>query len=565
MLLLTNGTIATMDPARPMAEAAVVDGAYFAYVGGRADAEDFARRFSRGAWETLDLQGRFVMPGFNDSHLHFIHYVKTKLSVNLFGCTSLAEVQERLRRGLAGLEAGSGRWLLGEGWNQEQFTGERRFPTRRELDQVSTEYPILILRSCFHVGALNSRALELLHINRDTVGHYGAFAEVDETGAPNGVVKENVLDDIKAAIPSVGLSPLMEQVVQSQHDLLAEGLTSIQSDDFKYAPDEEPYALMDGLRELAERGALKLRFAEQALLTEPETLEEFFTRGGACFGGGDRFRISTVKLLADGSLGARTAFLREPYSDAPDTCGLPIYPEQAQLDRLVVTAHRHNMAVAIHAIGDGAAEMVLNAFQRARAELPWLHPRHGMVHCQILSEGQLRRMAELEAALEEARARRARLEQYRAAEDGRVFFRREEARPYVFLEEDIILEKEIDFLLKKLEHRHQDYLKIIGSQCMGAAVDEEWLSRGVYNHFSRVFFLTEPGLPHDDALPAGEYACLYYRGAYDRLEEHCGVLLAGIAAAGRRPAGPPLELYRVDAHDTNREEEYVTELQMRVE
>ena len=142
---------------------------------------------------------------------------------------------------------------------------------------------------------------------------------------------------------------------------------------------------------------------------------------------------------------------------------------------------------------------------------------------------------------------------------------REEARPYVFLEEDIILEKEIDFLLKKLEHRHQDYLKIIGSQCMGAAVDEEWLSRGVYNHFSRVFFLTEPGLPHDDALPAGEYACLYYRGAYDRLEEHCGVLLAGIAAAGRRPAGPPLELYRVDAHDTNREEEYVTELQMRVE
>ena len=85
MLLLTNGTIATMDPARPMAEAAVVDGAYFAYVGGRADAEDFTRRFSRGAWETLDLQGRFVMPGFNDSHLHFIHYVKTKLSVNLFG------------------------------------------------------------------------------------------------------------------------------------------------------------------------------------------------------------------------------------------------------------------------------------------------------------------------------------------------------------------------------------------------------------------------------------------------------------------------------------------------
>ena len=128
MLLLTNGTIATMDPARPMAEAAVVDGAYFAYVGGRADAEDFARRFSRGAWETLDLQGRFVMPGFNDSHLHFIHYVKTKLSVNLFGCTSLAEVQERLRRGLAGLEAGPAAGFWARGGTRSSSPASGAFP-----------------------------------------------------------------------------------------------------------------------------------------------------------------------------------------------------------------------------------------------------------------------------------------------------------------------------------------------------------------------------------------------------------------------------------------------------
>lgn len=173
-------------------------------------------------------------------------------------------------------------------------------------------------------------------------------------------------------------------------------------------------------------------------------------------------------------------------------------------------------------------------------------------------------MAELEAALVEARVRRARLERYRGVEAGRVSFRREEARPYVFLEEDIILEKEIDFLLKKLEHRHQDYLKIIGSQCMGAAVDEVAVpgecittSPGCSSSRSRACPMTTPS--------RRGYACLYYRGAYDHLEEHCGVLLAGIAAAGRRPAGPPLELYRVDAHDTNREEEYVTELQMRVE
>lgn len=396
MLLLKNGVIATMDRAKPMAEAAVVDGGYFAYVGDDASAGDFARRFARGPLETLDLRGGFVMPGFNDSHMHFIHYVKTKLSVDLFETHSMAELQARLRRGLQSYDGHGGRWLIGEGWNQAQFTDEQRFPTCRDLDRVTTEHPAIILRACFHVGVLNSKAMELLHLNRDTVARYGAFAERDETGAPNGVIKENVLDDIKASLPCAGLGQLLEQVIQAQHDLFAEGLTSVQTDDFKYAPDERPYELVEGLRSLAEGGRLKLRLAEQALLTEQDSMDEFFARGGASFGGGDRFRISTVKILADGSLGARTAYLRKPYSDAPGEVGLPIYPKQEALDALVLTAHRHNMAAAVHAIGDGAAEMALNAFRRARETYPWLRPRHGLVHCQVMTAEQLRRLRELE-------------------------------------------------------------------------------------------------------------------------------------------------------------------------
>lgn len=174
------------------------------------------------------------------------------------------------------------------------------------------------------------------------------------------------------------------------------------------------------------------------------------------------------------------------------------------------------------------------------------------------------RVRGLEAARLEVRRRRDRLERYARVETGRADFLREPERPCVFLREDIILEGEIDFLLKKLESRHQDYIKVIGDQCMGAALDGESLSRGVYNHYSRVFFLTQPGLPCDGSLPGGEYARLYYRGRYDRLEEHWHTLRAAIAAAGYRPQGAPLELYRVDAHDTNREEEYVTELQVQV-
>ena len=395
MLLLTNGTIATMDPANPLAEAAVVEGGYFAYVGDRTSAAAFAARYGETGCDTLDLQGRFLMPGFNDSHLHFIHYVKTKLSVDLFGVTSLSQLCQRMTEGLQSLEGCEGRWLVGEGWNQEGFTDQRRFPTCHDLDQVSTQVPILILRSCFHVGVLNSKAMALLGINRDTVGRYGVFAECDPDGAPNGVIKENVLDDIKASLPSLGLEELLQQVLTAQTDLFALGLTSVQSDDFKYAPAEAPYALMEGLRNLAEHGQLKLRIAEQALLPERETLAEFFARGGGEYGGNTRFRISTVKILADGSLGARTAFLKEPYADQPQQRGLPIYADQAELDQLVLESHRHNMPVAVHAIGDGGAEMVLRAVAKARERLPWLQPRHGMVHCQIMGADQMEWMKRL--------------------------------------------------------------------------------------------------------------------------------------------------------------------------
>lgn len=175
-----------------------------------------------------------------------------------------------------------------------------------------------------------------------------------------------------------------------------------------------------------------------------------------------------------------------------------------------------------------------------------------------------RRMAELERARQEAEDRRRRLERYRSVAEERTELVREPDRPYVFLEKDFILEKEIDFQLKRLEHRHQDYIQVIGSQCMGAALDEESLKAGIYNHFSRVFFLTSEGLPYDDILPAGEYARLYYRGPYDRLREHLERLLSDLRKMGRRPVGAPLELYRIDAHDTNLETEYVTELQVRL-
>lgn len=176
-----------------------------------------------------------------------------------------------------------------------------------------------------------------------------------------------------------------------------------------------------------------------------------------------------------------------------------------------------------------------------------------------------RRMAELEALRREARDRRERLERYRAVPCGRSEVLEEPERPFIYLREDIILEKEIDFLLKKLEKAHQDCIRILGRACMGAVLDESSLERGVYNHYACVFFLTGADAPGNGALPAGRYARRFYRGAYAGFEAACRALDADIRALGLSPAGPPLELYRIDAHDTGHEAEYVTEIQRRVQ
>ncbi|EOS66503.1 MerR family transcriptional regulator [Oscillibacter sp. 1-3] len=174
------------------------------------------------------------------------------------------------------------------------------------------------------------------------------------------------------------------------------------------------------------------------------------------------------------------------------------------------------------------------------------------------------KLAALRAARLEAEQRRDRLERYRAVPEGQVSVTEEEARPYVFLRENVILEKEIDFLLKKLEGKHQDYIKVIGAQTMGAVLDGDRLRQGICSCFSCVFFLTPPGGPRDALLPAGRYAGLFYRGGYDRLDRHLETLFRGIRDLGLTPAAPPLELYRIDVHDTRHEAEYVTELQVLV-
>ena len=397
--IIKNAKIATMNPAQPLASAAVVEGEYFAYAGTEEGAMQWFADRSETPDEILDMDGKFMVPGFNDSHMHYLHYVKAKFGASLYGSTSLKEVLDRMKAFYSNeYDKESGLWVSGEGWNQDFFEDEKRFPNCRDLDGITADYPIIVMRTCFHIGVLNSKAMEAIGLNRQTAASYGAYVEVDENGEPNGVIKEKLFDDVKGMMPAPGIRQLADKMEETQKEFFAAGITSVQTDDMLYIPTGKEYELLRLLRDDSEKGLLKLRYAHQVLLPQPADCVRFYDEEGLDDTFGNRsYKISCVKLLADGSLGARTAYMRKPYADDAGTQGIPIYTQEA-LNYQVLEAHRHNMAAIIHAIGDGAIEMCLNAIENARKTYPHLHPRHGIVHCQITTPEQLERFKELDVS-----------------------------------------------------------------------------------------------------------------------------------------------------------------------
>lgn len=394
LLFIRNANIHTMDDHRPLASAALVEDGRFVFVGSERGAQvELARRGP--ADETVDMEGRLVLPGFNDSHMHFIHFAKSLRSVSLTGVCSIQEIQQRMAQAVAARDPQNPTWLEGEGWNQDYFTeGEKRFPTRADLDAVSPDVPMMIMRACFHIGVLNSAALRAIGLNRETAPQYGDLVGVDANGEPDGIIKESFLDDTKAVISSLTLDSMKQIIVAAQQKALAQGITSLQSDDVGYTPKADYHLLFQAFGELEREGKLHIRVAEQCLLQKTHLIQQFFADGYDDQWGTAFFRPSCIKLLSDGSLGARTAAMRQPYADG-DTQGLTMFT-QPELNELVLTAHRHNMPVAIHAIGDKAIEMSLDAIENAQLQCPANRPRHGIVHCQITDPALLERFRKLD-------------------------------------------------------------------------------------------------------------------------------------------------------------------------
>lgn len=384
-----NGRVYTGE--LPLAEAFVQEDGRFLYAGDNGGALEFK---AEGA-EVFDLEGHFVCAGFNDSHMHLLNFGYSLRAADLSRHTgSLEEVLEEMRCFGKETPLPAGSWLRGRGWNQDYFSGERRFPNRYDLDRISTERPVCIARACGHACVVNSRALEMIGVTAATPQPEGGRFDVDGHGEPLGIFRENAMDLVYNRIPAPSREELKDMMRSACGQLNRYGITSSQTDDLLAFPNVPWQETLAAYRELEDAGELTVRVYEQSQFASLKELERFVEAGYTTGWGSDRFRIGPLKMLGDGSLGSRTAYLSEPYSDAPDTRGIPIYTRD-QFREMIGYAHDHGMQAAIHAIGDGILDDVLAVYREVLERNPRADHRHGVVHCQITRPDQLNAFGEL--------------------------------------------------------------------------------------------------------------------------------------------------------------------------
>ena len=368
----------------PFCSAFVVEDGLFTYAGYDEDVLLQSRD------NMVDLQGNFVCAGFNDSHMHLLNYGQALMVAPLHQHTgSLEEMITCLKD----MEPGRGGWIIGRGWNQDSFTDVHRMPNRYDLDGISRIYPVCAIRACGHALSVNSAAIDLLGITEKTPQPEGGEI-VMERGVPNGVFFDNAMDLVLPHIPAPDKSELKEMILRACNALNIYGITSCQSDDYCVFHNLPWQTVNEAFQELETEKKLTVRVYEQANITTLDALKEFVESGNKTGTGSHFFKIGPLKMLGDGALGARTAFLSRPYADAPDTRGLSVFTKET-FDQMIGYAHRNGLQVAVHCIGDACLDLVLDSIEKAINDYPREGHRHGIVHCQITRPDQLWKMVDM--------------------------------------------------------------------------------------------------------------------------------------------------------------------------
>lgn len=388
-LIFLNGKIITMDGTMPQVEALYIKDGIIVAVGTNLD----ILSYKNSNTEIIDLDGKLMVPGFNDSHMHLLNYGSSLLNVNLVGAKSIEEMIERTTKFILDNNINSNNMVQGRGWNHDYFT-EKRFPNRYDLDKISSTQPILLTRTCGHVSVVNSKALEIAGITKNTPQVDGGYFDIDENGEPLGIFRENALGLVCNQITEPSIEDIKKMIITAAAKANAQGITSVQSDDLLSVTGEDFTKVIGAYTGLRNERKLTVRVNEQSHFENIQNLNRFINMGYTTGKGDEFFKIGPLKLMSDGSLGARTAYLCQQYSDDPSTSGIPVFTQE-ELDNLVITAHNSGMQVAVHCIGDKAMYMVFESIEKAQKQNYREDPRHSIVHCQITDETLLNKFKEL--------------------------------------------------------------------------------------------------------------------------------------------------------------------------
>ncbi len=380
MKLLYNARIYTHDPARPVAGALAIDRGVVVAVG---DARELLDRFS-GRAEKEDLQGRVVLPGLTDAHLHFQYY---SLGLKKVDCET-DTLDECLRRIAARVRVTPpGEWVLGHGWNQNNWPElNGGWPSTAALDAVSPDHPVYLIAKSHHAGWANTAALRLAGISASTPDPEDGSIQRGPNGQPTGILFETAMQLVSRMVPEPQPAELAEAMLAAQENLWQMGLTGFH--------DFDRRTCFLALQQLRESGKLGLRIVKTIPLDDLAHAVELGLRTGF---GDDWLWIGPVKVFMDGALGPRTAAMFQPYLNEPENRGILNFDGE-ELFETGRTAAESGLSLAVHAIGDRANHETLNAFEQLRSyERASGKPslRHRIEHVQLLHPDDVHRLGEL--------------------------------------------------------------------------------------------------------------------------------------------------------------------------
>jgi predicted amidohydrolase YtcJ len=390
-LVFINGIVATMDEANPAAEAVSVKDKKILAAGSVGDIEKQIGESTR----VIDLKGRFLMPGFIESHAHFIHLGNSKQILDLHNAKTWDEVIAAVAG--AARKCIKGDWIIGRGWHQEKFNQKPNFivdgfPVHNDLSAAVPHNPVMLYHASGHALFANAEAMKSASVNNLTPDPPGGSVVRDSLGRPTGVFIENAEIKIRSAYESMlaKRSPariradFIQQIDLASEECLKNGITS-------FTDAGEPFEIIDLMKELADSGKIPVRL-NVMILDSPARIK---TELKNYYMTGSHLTVRSVKGFIDGALGSRGAWLLEPYHDLPQSTGENVTPLKT-LKEIAEIAIANGFQICIHAIGDRGNREVLNLYENIFREHPYKNDlRWRIEHAQHLSSEDIPRFARL--------------------------------------------------------------------------------------------------------------------------------------------------------------------------